>query len=199
MIARISREFMFPAAIHHEGSFTINSYELVLHMDVTTENIREQNIALDRIKFLIDVCLTSCIFVDVKDCKAIDLYSKAGITVCPLPDEPYDQVIAAVLISKFNIITENHLMINEIEIRSQLCDDVCFYVSTDEEADFQNLQNVWWTENNPGISVTTKKAKREKVVDMKKEPIEWNIVGLGWKDESKKCDKGEIVYIPMDK
>ena len=154
---------------------------------------------MDRIKYLFDICLDSCVFVDIKDAKAIDNYSKANMKVCPLPDEPYDQIIAAVLISKINVITENHLFLNEVSIISKICDDVCFYVSYDEEADFQNLKNVWWTENSPSINMI-KKFKKEKVVQLHKDPKDWNSVGLGWEvPKSCKTDKGEIVFIPVDK
>lgn len=199
MNTRISRDFEFLASIHHENAFIVNSYNLTLSLDVTTENIDYQNIAMDRIKYLFDVCLDSCVFVDIKDTKAIDNYSKANMKVCPLPDEPYDQIIAAVLISKINTITENHLFLNEVAIISKICDDVCFYVSYDEEADFQNLKDVWWAENSPSINMI-KKLKKEKVVQLHKDPKDWNSVGLGW-EEPKFCktDKGEIVFIPVDK
>lgn len=199
MNTRISKDFVFLASIHHEDAFIVNSYDLTLSLDVTTENIEYQNIAMDRIKYLFDVCFDSCVFVDIKDTKAIDNYTKANMKVCILPDEPYDQIIAAVLISKINLITENHLFLNEVSIISRICDDVCFYVSYDEEVNFQNLKNVWWTENNPSINMI-KKFKKEKVVQLHKDPKDWNSVGLGW-GEPKPCkiDKGEIVFIPVDK
>jgi hypothetical protein len=199
MNTRISRDFSFLASIHHENAFIVNSYDLTLSLDVTTENIEYQNIAMDRIKYLFDICLDSCIFVDVKDAKAIDSYTKANMKVCPLPDEPYDQIIAAVLISKINTISENHLFLNEVSIVSKICEDVCFYVSYDEEAEFQKASNVWWTENSPSINMI-KKSKREKVVQLHQDPKDWNSVGLGWEEvETIKCDKGKIVFIPVDK
>lgn len=195
MSAKISRSFILQAAIHYEENFIINNYEMDLYMDVNTENIREQNIAMDRIKYLFDVCLDSCVFVNAKN-KIIDLYDKAGLVVCPLPDEPFDQIIGSLLIRKINAITENTLFVTEIKIKSRICDDVVFYVYCDEETEFQNLQGVWWNENSPNISMSIKKSKKEKVVNLKKESIDWNILGLGWKEETK---KGEIVFIPVEK
>jgi hypothetical protein len=196
MSARISREFGLQAAIYYEENFIINTYEIQLYMDVNTDSIREQNISMDRIKYLFDVCLDSCVFVGAKNSKVIDLYEKAGLVVCPLPDEPFDQVIGALLIRKINTIAENTLFVTEIKIKSSICDDVIFYVSYDEETEFQNLQGVWWNENSPNISMNNKKSKKEKVVDLKKESIDWNILGLGWKEETK---KGEVVFIPVEK
>lgn len=199
MSARISKKFTFQAAIHHEETFIVNNYDLELFMDVTTEDIDKQNIAMDRVRYLLEVCLDSCIFVDMSDSKALDMYLKANMKVCPLPDEPFDQVVAAVIISKINAITEKHLFLEEIKIRSRICDDVYFYVSYEEEADFHHLKDVWWTDNSPSIS-TIKKSKKEKVVELRKKPLDWNSVGLGWEcTKPIKSDKGEVVFIPVDK
>lgn len=200
MTARISREFSFQAAIHHEETFIVNNYELEMFMDVTTDDIDKQNIAMDRIKYLFEICFDSCIFVDVHDTKAMDMYFKANMKVCPLPDEPFDQVVAAVIISKINTVTEGHIFLDEVKIKSRICDDVCFYVSYEEEAEFHKLKDVWWTDNSPTIN-TIKKSKKEKVVELRKKPVDWTSVGLGWEPTpiSKKCDKGEVVFIPVDK
>lgn len=196
MSARIFRKFIFQAGLFYENNFIINSYEIDLYMDVMTDDIREQNIAMDRIKYLFEMCLDNSVFVEIKNSKTIELYDKAGLKVCPLPDEPYDQVIAAILICKINTITENKLFVTEVKIQSKICDDVAFYVAHNEEVDFQNLQGTWWNENSPNISLIVKKSKKEKVVDLKKEYIDWNILGLNWKEETK---KGEVVFIPVEK
>lgn len=200
MNARISREFAFQAAIHYDNSFLLNTYLLDVMMDVTTEDIREQNIALERIKYLLEVQFENCVFIDHKETKSLDLYAKAGIKVCLLPEEPYDQVIALILLNKFNAVTESKLFVNEIRIRSKICDDVSFYVSVDDSIEFSEQNNAWWNENSPSICGSVKKSKKEKIVELKKEPIDWASIGLSWKDPTEKLkDKGEIVFIPVDK
>lgn len=196
MTARISKKFSFYAAIHQDGNFISNVYDIELYIEVMTDDVEMQNIAMDRIKYLFDFSLDSCIFVDTKEVKAIDLYSKAGIQVCPIPDEPYDQVIAAVILNKLNVITENHMLVTEIKIQSDMCDDVCFYIGYDEQADFLSFPNAWWTENSPNIATFGKKTKKDKIVELKKEPLEWAQLGLGWKGKSS-ANTGEIVFIPM--
>jgi hypothetical protein len=198
MNARVSREFTFNAAVHYDDTFIINSYNLNMYMDVATEDIREQNIALERIKYLTEYCLENCIFVDYKNTKAIEAYAKANIKVCVLPEEPYDQVVAAVLLSKFNAITEKKMFINEIEICSSICDDVKFFVSAEEDIEFDSKLGVWWTDNSPLIFDSPKKTKKDKIVELKKDSGDWNTIGLGWKDYTA-SDRGEIVFIPLEK
>lgn len=194
MNARISREFAFQAAIHFENNFIINSYGLTLFMDVTTENIREQNIALERIKYLIHECFENCLFIDISNKTAIENYLKAGIRVCTLPDEPYDQVVAAVLLSKFNAVTEKKLVISEIKINSVICDEVSFYITPDENFDFYTNSETWWTESSPTITECRKKpTKKEKIVELTKELTDWTTLDMGWKEKND-LKGSEIVF-----
>lgn len=197
MNARISRKFFFQAAIHHEKTFLINDYEVDLYMTVLTSDIYEQNVAMDRIKYIFDFGLENSVFVNLNDTKSIEAYTKANIRVCPVPDDPFDQIIALVIMSKCNMITESHLEVTAIEIKSKICDDVVFYISCEEDSEFKYLNNVWWNENNPNVTLV-KNSKREKIVELKKDVKDWNSLQLGWKTENKH-DKGEVVFIPIDK
>lgn len=198
MSTKISRDFGFASAIHFENIFIINSYLIDLSIDVRTEDIREQNIALDRIKYFIYECLSNCIFIEHTETKMIDLYLKAGLKVCPLPEEPYDQIVGSVLLLKCNAITENKIFVTDIKIKSSICDDVVFYISEEEASTINVTPNIWFNDNSPLIS-DYKKTRKEKVVELKKENPDWNSVGLSWKEKNKSRDKGEIVFIKTDK
>jgi hypothetical protein len=196
MNARISREFLLQAGLHFEDKFIISSYVFELYMDVQTEDPREQNIALERIKYLIDECFSNCVFVDTTEKKVIDAYTLAGMKVCPLPDKPYDQVIASVLLSKCNAITEGKLLVDEIKITSDISDNVSFYISIDDEIAFNYIKDTWWTENSTAITEFVKKSKREKVVSLKKDILDWVDLGLTWKAKEKK--ETQVVFIGTD-
>lgn len=194
MNARISREFTLDAGIHYEGRFLINSYIIELFMDVTTDDVREQNIALERVKYLLTESLDSCVFVDYQDVAAIDNYLKANMKVCPVPEGPYDQIIGSVLMSKFNSVTEGKLFITEVKIGSRICDDLQFYVEYDEEMPLHTNIGTWWHENNTSIcDVRLKPNNKDKVVELKRESKDWDDIGLTWKPKTK--GKPKIVYI----
>lgn len=199
MYARIEREFEFQAGIHFENNFIINSYNILLQMGVTTENLHEQNIAFERIKYLIEYHLENSLFIDYREKAAIDLYSKAGIKICVLPDEPFDQIVAAVLLSKFNTITEKKLFVMEMKILSKISDGVSFYLSHDEVDNFTTTEDVWYTENSARINEHKKINKKEKIVELKKENSDWNYIGLGWKSLDAEKNGNEIVFTSQDK
>lgn len=195
MNARIFKEFSFYSAIHANDTFSINSYTIGLEIDVNTEDIKEQNIAMERIKFTLSR-IEDCVFINETEKVAIDNYVKAGIKVCTLPDEPYDQIIAVVLLRKLNAVAEERLVVTDISIQSLVCDDIKFYVSIEETTDFSNKSNVWYNENNVSIADFHKKInKKEKVVSIKKENFDWNSVGLVWQDPTEKC-KSILIELP---
>lgn len=200
MSAKVARSFEFQAAVHFDGIFAMNAYNIELTIDVQTEDPREQQIALERIKYIVNECLESCVFINKTETKAIEAYCKAGIKICPIPEEPFDQIVAAVMLTKFNVITENKIQITEIKIKSLICDDVVFFVSNNEEIAFTELSNGWWNHNNASINDLQKTSKKEKVVEIKREPVEWNKIGLTWTEKKSVSNpNGEIVFIPLDK
>lgn len=195
MNARIFKEFSFYSAIHANDTFSINSYTIGLEIDVNTENIKEQNIAMERIKFTLSR-IEDCVFVNENEKTAIENYIKAGIKVCTLPDDPYDQIIAVVLLRKLNAVAEDRLVITDISIQSLVCDDIKFYVAIEETTDFSSKSNVWYNENNVSIADFHKKInKKEKIVSIKKENFDWNSVGLVWQDPIEKC-KSILIELP---
>jgi hypothetical protein len=199
MYARIERDFEFQAGIHFEQNFIINSYNLQLQMGVMTEDLHEQNIAFERIKYLIEYSLENSLFIDYREKSAIDLYSKAGIKLCILPDEPFDQIVAAVLLSKINAITEKKLFLVEMRILSKISDGVSFYLSHDEVDTFTKSEDVWYTENSASINNNKKINKKEKIVELKKESNDWNSIGLGWKSIDTDKTGSKIVFTSQDK
>lgn len=200
MYAKIEREFEFQAGIHFENNFIINLYKIFLQMNVMSEDIHEQNIAFERIKYVIEQSLDNVVFVDFRDKTAIDLYTKAGIKVCVLPDEPFDQIVAAVLLSKINIITEKKLIAGEMKILSKISDGVSFYLSNEEIENFTNMENTWYTENSASITDIQKKIlKKEKIVELKKENTDWNSLGLGWKSSQIDANGKKINFNNQEK
>ena len=67
MSTQIEREFTFQAGVYFEEEFLMNVYDISLSMFVETDSIREQNIAMDRIKYFLSECLESSVFVEETD------------------------------------------------------------------------------------------------------------------------------------
>jgi hypothetical protein len=187
---RIERDFSFQAGVHFEGSFIMNIYNLTLAMEVETESITEQNIAMDRIIYFLEDSLANSVFVQTSDKKAIEKYTQADIKVCTVPEEPYDQIITMLLILKLNNITEGRLNITDIFLESELSDSVRFSydIETARHNPFGNKG--WWLETSTSMNNIEKNTKKEKIVRLVKHN-DWANVGLEWE---KKTKASEILF-----
>lgn len=184
MNTRIERDFVFQAAVHFEGKFLLNIYDLSVSMLVETESIREQNIAMERVKYFLHECLENSVFVNEAEKNIIDLYTQAGMKVCTLPEEPYDQIISMIILLKLNSIMEDRMKITDIVLGSKLSDGVRFNTVI-EMAENVFSGNHWWQDSSTcikdGDKNNYKKGKIVKLFDAN----EWANAGLNWKEKSK--------------
>lgn len=195
MTARINRSFEFQAGVHFKDSFYMNLYDISVDFLVNSESIREQNIALDRIKYFIEECLEHSIFIQDVEVNAIEKFLESNLKVCTLPEEPYDQILGIMLMIKLNAITEDRLTVTDISICSRMSDGVsCLYGSEENTGPFKIPG--WWSEGNTKISgVLTNKNK--KILKLVKPLVDWEDVYLSWDENTdmiKNTSSAEIVF-----
>lgn len=194
MSAFIERDFDFQGAVYFQDAFLMNVYSFTLTMEVNTDSIYEQNIAMDRIKYLVYEVFENCIFVHDEEKDIIKKYKDAGLKTCATPEEPYDQIISLLLMLKLDAVCEDRLKVINITFTSKLSDDVRFKES------ILTAQNVygeggWYNDSTPNLTVDTKRPGKEKIVKIKHN--EWKECGLIWKE--KKENSTEIVFSVEDK
>jgi len=181
LTTRIEREFSFQAGVYFKEGFLMNLYTITLYMEVETESIREQNVAMERIKYFLNDCLENSIFVQNNEHKIIEKYNTCGFKVCTVPEEPYDQIISLLLLVKLNSITEGRLVITDMTLGSRISDDVRFIC--DIESPLGPLEEAgWWSDNGTSISDPVKKSvKKDKIVKLFK--TDWAEYNLVWKEK----------------
>lgn len=199
MTARIQRNFDLQMGVHFTGVFYLNLYDIDLHFNVETENVKEQNIALERIKFYLSHCLENSIFVHDKEEDAIERYMSANLKVSVLPEEPYDQIVGIMLMTKLNSITEGRLVITDVSISSRMSDGVsCMQSIEDNLGPF--IDKDWWSENNTKINSYKYSPKNKKILKLTK-IVEWSDVYLNWDHTIEPIVQNianEIVYVNFD-
>jgi hypothetical protein len=194
LTTRIERDFSFQAGVYFKEEFLMNVYTISLYMDVETESIREQNVAMERIKYFLNDCLENSIFVQDTEHKVIEKYSTCGFKVCTVPEEPYDQIVTILLLTKLNSITEGRLVITDITLGSRISDQVKF--SYDIESPRGPLEIPgWWTDSGTSIADPIKKSiRKDKIVKLfKTQSTDWAEHNLIWKEKDPKI-KSEIVF-----
>lgn len=194
MTTRIQRDFSFQAGVYFKEEFLMSLYTITCYMEVETESIREQNVAMERIKYFLNECLDNCFFVQDIEHKVIEKYMSCGFKVCTVPEEPYDQIVALLLLTKLNSITEGRLVITDLTLGSRISDEVKFIC--DIESPLGPLEAPgWWTDNGTSISNPIKKSvKKDKIVKLfKTTTTDWADYNLVWKEKDP-LSKCEIVF-----
>jgi len=198
MSTKVKRNFEFKAAVYFEGIFLMNNYKVSLTMNVETDSIKEQIIAMDRIKYLFQELLANSVFVQDTEKKVIENYINADLKVCTVPEEPYDQIITILLLSKVNAISEGRLEITDIELLSEMSDDVAFIYDDSillAESPFNKMG--WWNDSGTSIANPPKPNKKEKIVKLSTvtKMQDWALLELDWK-EKETCNRTEVVFTP---
>ena len=200
MTARIARMFEFQAGVQFADEFFMNTYSMDVQFNVETESIREQNIALERIKFFLHEQLEHSVMCISSGEKQIAKFIDAGMKVCTLPEEPYDQVIGIMILTKMNAITEGKLVATDITISSRMSDDVSCLYSVEENAGPFLLKG-WWRDSTPSMNDIAPKPSSKKVVKLNKPKTSWDDMALGWEEAiivAREIPNAEIVFASFD-
>lgn len=178
MPTRMEKDYIFEAGIYIEDSFVINVFEMTLCMEVESENMYEQNIAIDRMNHIIYNAFQNCIFINEKEKEKIETFTNAGFRVCPLFDDPYDQIIASTIMIKIHTILENKLSVEQIVFGSKITGGIRFSIELEELPNTLFSKN-WWTE--PNSKINNFEAKENNVVALFLD--DWISLDLGWKEK----------------
>lgn len=183
---RIKQHFAFQAAVYVEETFLMNIYEITLKMHVVTGDSKEQNIAMSRINYMIEDCFQNCVFVHQTETAVIEKYIVANLKVSTTPDEPYDQLLAILLLTKLNIITEGRLLITDITLSSGLSNGIEFlYSPALEHTPLTTGISNWWNELNTKIvDFPKRETKKEKIVKLVKKTNDWAHLNLEWQEKT---------------
>jgi len=187
MTTRIEKDFYFQTAVHFEGKFYVNSYELTLSVLVETDSIREQNIAMDRTSHFLTSVIQNSILVHSADKETVQKYRNIGLKVCELPEEPYDQILSMVLIQKLNSIMEGRLKITDMVLGSTLSDGVRFTIVS-EVAEAVLSGNHWWNKSTICLNDDEACCDRDHKDNVVKlfDDTHWVDIGLSWKEKGKR-------------
>lgn len=179
-MSNIVKEFSFFSGIYFEDTFYINLYECQMNLTVITDDVRQQKVALDRIGYIINDCVQNSIIISEEKNEIIEKYDNAGLRLCIVPEEPFDQIFGYVLLNKFNAIMEDRLEVNNMIFGSRLSDYIKFDLAK-EEAETLFSGKAWYNKSDTNIR-NLYKNKKEKIVKLHVQTNDWNEYGLGWEE-----------------
>ncbi len=182
---RIEKDFNFQSALHIEGRFFVNSYDIALSVLVNTDSVREQNVAMNRVNYFLHKVVQNSILVNTNSREDINNFKALNIKVCELPQDPYDQIFGMILLLKLNAIMENKLSITDMILGSSMSDGVRYSIVSEVSENFGSGDH-WW--NSPKICLCDHDLALQSggnIVTLF-EDNKWSDLGLSWKQKTKK-------------
>lgn len=178
MDVRVSKSFSLAAGLHLDNKFMVNVYEFDISMLVYTDNMYEQNVAINRMDHFVEHCLDSVVMVHCNNVDAIQKYQEAGMKVCMTHEEPYCQVVAITILQKLNAIMEGRLRITDIDLGSGISLGLRYQLVS-EMAEAMITAKGWWSK--PDMSISDVIRTKDNIVKLA-DPKSWERMGLGWKE-----------------
>ncbi len=185
MNVRLRKTFVWSCGLVYQNEFKVNLCQTDVVMVTTTQDVVEQNIAYERIKYWMHDVMTDCIMIS-QESALINQWQSLDQRLLIFPCEPVDQIIGMMFCSKLNAITENRITVTDVETRSMEGDNVIYLHNIDENLGSDLCKNGWWNDSRP-IWITNNKPTRGKVVKLDHVP-EWKDLDLDWADHAKKSD-----------
>jgi hypothetical protein len=202
MTARIKKNFSFQSGVCFKDNFYLNMYTVLIYFDIETTSAMEQFVSMERIKHFFSQCLENSILVNENHTQVIEKYIEASLKVCTLPTDPFDQIVAIMLVKKLNSILEGRMIVTDISVTSFYSDDIHHLHSIEENFGPFNEAG-WWNDSSPKYnninSISSLKSK--KLVKLVKQSTSWEELSLSYdlRDPFENPKNSEIVFVNFDK
>jgi hypothetical protein len=178
MNVKIGYTLQLTAGIWWDSRLIMNTYSVTFKMLTVSTDHENQNIALDRLRYMADQCFTDTVFVYQEHRDQIARLRAAGIGVTELPEEPVDQIIGMMLFAKMNAVMEDQICVKTVLISSRVGDDVIYeHNDTEDIAPFND--EGWWLDPEPTHDVPPADIDSDSVFVMPSSKL-WREVGLDW-------------------
>jgi hypothetical protein len=190
MNVRIEYPAQFLAAAYWDGSILMNSYTVRCEMITGTSDAVEQNIALERLKWILFHAMQNSVFVDAKEKTTIKRLEAAGLRAVTLPAPPVDQVIGMMLYSKLEAVMEGRISVTQLSLSSELGENVIYYQNNMESLG-PLAQAGWW--QNPEPVCSDSRSTAGKVVSIGAGQT-WKSLDLHWSQDDTDAKSNVVAF-----
>ena len=196
MNVRMEQNIEFLAGTYSRTGLQFNKFYVKLELITNTTDTLDQNIAMDRLRYLFGFEFSNCLFVNMHDQDTIKQFEDAGLHVIAVPEQPVDQIIGIALFHKLNAILDDRIYIQQIKVVSDAGNGVTYVHGMHESIDIFEADG-WWNEPTP--QCVDKQWNNTNTVDMRKN-ITWHSLDLQWHDENddEPSNSGNVVEFKLD-
>lgn len=190
MNVRIEYPAEFLAGAYWENCVLMNCYTVRCEMLTgTTDNV-EQNIALERLKWILFHAMQNSVFIDAREKSAIKRLEAAGVRTVILPAPPVDQVIGMMLYCKLDAVMEGRIAMSQLSLSSELGENIIYHQNNIESVG-PFAQPGWWQNAEPNCGQS--KVTSAKVVDIGTGQT-WKGLDLHWTQDDNDIKSNVVAF-----
>lgn len=178
------------AGVWWDNHLIMSNYTVTFKLITVTPDVRDSNVALERLRYLFEEVLTDAVFINHEETDQIKKLKAAGIETIVMPEEPVDQIVGMMLYSKVNAIMEGRMAVRSVLISSNVGDEVIYEHNSDESIAPFN-QPGWWNNSTPACETAGKKTKEQVFVIPNQKP--WRHLDLDWFDDRVESDEENVL------
>ena len=194
------------SVISYDDQLLPTRYQLKTFFDIATDDSNEQNIAFDRIKFFVDNVMQDGIFCHIDDPKINFFMNNLKQKLVTFVQPPQDLTVVSHIFSKFNQIAEDRLVVQRMELSSELAGDLTINFDQEffEESAMLFSHNLikksdkspWWFRNDCGSADFFIKDSETKEITFVTDVSGWDDAGLSWPSKKEKSTDLENHWQP---
>ena len=163
------------ATIYYNG-FRNNFYSVEISMLTNCTDSHEQNVAFERIRYIMNEQLDSALIVHQDLSKEINQFAQAGHKLVLLPEVPIDQIFGIALYCKLNAVCEGRLIVTDVAVSSRIGEGMIYQMNADDVGE-KFLGDHWWNAADCSTMPKNAVANKSKVVKITRH-TPWSELGL---------------------
>lgn len=175
------------AGVYWDGVVLFNDYFVRCDMITGTKNNVEQNIAMDRLKYMMFNRFQNSVFINSLEKITIKKLESAGVRTIALPEQPVDQIVGMAMFCKLDSVMEGRLHMTQLKLSSEIGDNIA-YLQNEHESVGPFAEKGWWNNPEPVCSDTT--SRFGKIVNINQSET-WQNLDLHWIKNND--DSGNVV------
>lgn len=192
MNVKLGYTMHFTAGVWWDNHLIMSNYTATFKLITVTTDVRDSNVALERLRYVLDDVLTDAVFINQTETDQIKKLKAAGIDAIVMPEEPVDQIVGMMLYSKANAIMEGRVAVRSVLLSSNVGDEVIYEHDQSESlAPFDTTG--WWSNSSPACETVAagKKSKDQVFVIANSKP--WRDLNLDWFDNQVESDEENVL------
>lgn len=180
-----------------DNDILINQYDIAVDFIPNSPAIKDQNKSFERIKYFFNFICNSSIISNMDNPNLPKIYKNFITNIIALPNDPFDQQLAACLFAKLQSISVDQISVFSLTLESYQGENVSYTIDKDQITNSLLLPTAkimgmetqpWWWNNN---------TKTNDIKEIKHRGLDWDKLNLLFEEKSVSIDKKHKKFNPI--